>query len=230
MTVEYREQFVWPLAVRLIHWLLAIAITVLLLTGWLLGSGLLLNEQLYQLLRVNLHIPAGKVAGVALGARMLLLAFDPGVAGWRALLRYAKDLPATGEMLKFYLSFGRRDVPHYFAHDPLWSLVYPVWLLVIGLQVLSGMALVFDPLRSFAGLSVDTWARWHELLAATIFWFVLVHVLSVLLREVRGKGYDISAMVQGHRIFKVDRGDGPGGRPAITVAVNDILKPGARRD
>ena len=110
MTAEYREQFVWPLAVRLIHWLLAMAITVLLLTGWLLGSGLMLNEQLYQLMRESLHIPAGQLAAVALGARILLLAFDPGVAGWRALLAYANYRRATGEMLKFYLSFGRRPV------------------------------------------------------------------------------------------------------------------------
>ena len=101
-------------------------------------------------------------------------------------------------MLKFYLSFGRRRVPPYFAHDPLWRPVYPAWFLLIAVQVLSGM--------------------------------VLLHVLSVLLREARGKAYDISAMIQGHRIFRVDKTDVMGGRQDVTIAVQDILKSKTKGD
>lgn len=230
MTTELREQFVWPLALRLIHWLLAIAITLLLLTGWLLGSGLVLNEALYQLLRENLHVPAGQLVGVALGTRLVLLIFDPGVGGWRALLPSAKDLPATAEMLKFYLSFGRRRVPPYFAHDPLWRPVYPAWFLLIAVQVLSGMALASDRWRDVLTLPADTWSAWHVALSGVISWLALLHVLSVLLREARGKAYDISAMIQGHRIFRVDKTDVMGGRQDVTIAVQDILKSKTKGD
>lgn len=231
MATEFREQMVWPLALRLIHWLLAIAVTVLLLTGWLLGSGLVLNEALYQMLRESLHVPAGQLAGVALLARLLLLLFDPGVGGWRALLvPAARDLAGTGEMLKFYLSFGRRRIPGYYAHDPLWRLVYPFWFLLTGVQVLSGMALEWERPRALLGAGTATWSAWHAAIAGVIFWLVLLHVVSVLLREVRGRGYEVSAMIQGHRIFKVEKADVTGAPQEVKISVEDLLGPSAKGD
>jgi len=220
--MEMRERPVWPLALRLIHWVLAIAVVLLAVTGWLMDSGLVLNEALYQLLRENLHVPAGQAVGVALAGRLVLLAADPGVSGWRALVPRQGASGPLGQMLRFYLSWGRNRLPGYFAHDPLWVLLYPVLFALLLFVTLAGLAMEYSGMRATLGLDLAILERWHALGAAVIIWLSVLHGLSVLLREVRGKGYEVSAMIHGHRIFRVDSEQTPGVKQEVTIDLSSI--------
>lgn len=206
MKTEYYQQLVWPLSVRLIHWIFALAVVVLLVTGWLLGSGMVLNPGLHEVLRNSLHIPAGQITAAALFGRLLLLALMPGVQGWRALLPTEANRVARGEMFRFYLAFGRRKSPGFYAHDPVWALVYPLLFLLLAVQVMTGFGITSQGLRQFSGWSIDGLASWHARVAVMVAWIAGLHVASVLLREIRGKGYEVSAMLHGHRVFERERG------------------------
>ena len=219
MKTEFYGQLVWPLSIRLIHWVFALAVILLLTTGWLLSSGMVLNPELHDVLRNSLHIPAGQVTAAALLGRLLLLALVPGVVGWRALLPTQANRVARGEMLRFYLAFGRRESPGFYAHDPLWSMIYPVLFLLLGLQVLTGFGISSQGFRQFSGWSVDGLASWHARIAVLVAWIAGLHVASVLLREFRGKGYEVSSMLHGHRIFGRERGSVVDSQPGATVNV-----------
>ena len=230
MTPELHRQSVWPTVLRLIHWILALCILVLLVTGWLLGSGLVLNDALYDLLRQRFHVPAGQIAGAALVGRVVLLVVDPGVAGWRALVRRPADPGSRGEMLRFYLSWGRRRPPAYFSHDPVWALVYPAFFLLLGLQVSNGLAIHYQGLRQLSGLGLEDLSQWHGRFGLWLAWFAGLHVASVLLREVRGKGCEVSAMLHGHRIFTRDDPGSPGGGNPVNIPVDRILDSRRNKD
>ncbi len=230
MKTEFHQRLVWPLSIRLIHWIFAMAVTVLLVTGWLLSSGMVLNPGLHDLLRNSLHIPAGQITAAALLGRLLLLALVPGVVGWRALLPTAANRGARGEMLRFYLAFGRRESPGFYAHDPLWAMIYPLLFLLLGVQLLTGFGISSQGFRQVTGLSIDGLASWHALVAVPVAWIAGLHVASVLLREIRGKGYEVSSMLHGHRIFGRERGSLVDSQPgaAVNVPLEQLL--GSKRE
>jgi Ni,Fe-hydrogenase I cytochrome b subunit len=95
--------------------------------------------------------------------------------------------------------------------------------LLIVLQVAGGLALEIDGLRQIAGLSVNSLSVWHQAGAGLLFWVVVLHVLSVLLREVRTKSWDISAMIQGYRVFRVERQGETGRQGHASVSVAEIV-------
>ena len=225
MQTEFYQQAVWPLALRLVHWVLALSTLVLIATGWLLGGGMVVNPALHEMLRGTLHVPAGQIAAAALAGRLVLLAVDPGVSGWRALVPRSRDRAARLEMLRFYLSGGRRQPPGYYAHDPLWMLLYPVLFLLLGLQVFTGFAIQSQGLRQVAEFSMEGVSQWHGRIALFLIWLTGLHVASVLLREIRGRGYEVSAMLHGLRIFSREKGGVVNQAGPVNVPVNDILKP-----
>ena len=219
MKTEFHQQLVWPLAIRLIHWILVVSLLVLLVTGWLMSGGLVFNPALHDWLHDSLHVPTGQLAAAALAGRILLLATLPGVAGWRALMPGATSRPARAEMFRFYLAFGRREMPGFYAYDPVWAIIYLVLFAVLAAQVFTGFAIASQGLRLGMGLSLEGLTAWHTRLAVVIAWISGLHVASVLLREIRGRGYEVSSMLHGYRLFGRERGDMVDGSQGGTVGV-----------
>ena len=102
--------------------------------------------------------------------------------------------------LLFYLSLGRAPLPNWFAHNPLWKPVYLFLLVVLGLSVLTGWLMPDSPLIGRLYLP-----RVHTWLANTVAILTAAHLFSVVLQDLKGKGADISAMINGHRYFAVER-------------------------
>lgn len=219
MKTEFHQQQVWPLAIRVIHWVLALTLTALIVTGWMMGSGMVLNPDLHDTLRNSVHIPSGQVMTAALAGRLLLLAVVPGVSGWRSLMPTSANRAARGEMFRFYLSFGRREIPGFYAHDPLWALIYPLLFLALAVAAFTGFGLSSQGFRHLIGLSLDGALHWHGSIAVLLVWITGLHVASVLLREIRGKGYEVSSMFHGYRLFARDRGGIVDPRSGTSVSV-----------
>jgi len=218
---------VWPAPLRITHWLMALAVMVVLVTGWLLRSGLILNDRLYQLLLDDFHLPAGHLLAMALVVRLYYLVTDEGVGGVAALLprvRLAADYLA---LFRFYASLGRLPLPAWYAHNPLWAPLYLlIFLLLLG-AVVTGLLLQYAGLRGLFGLSSEPLLYWHDWPLAGLTLLALGHVLSTFLQDLRGKGCDVSAMINGYRHFEVGS---PAAIPPRTadpaVSVQDI---GGRR-
>lgn len=215
-----RRVFVWPRTIRLIHAVFGLSGLILLASGWLLHSGLVLNDRLYQLLLDDLHLPAGHLLGVALVARLYLLVTDNGVAGFKALLPDRLWPAKAMEMIRFYASFGRTPLPGYFSHNALWAPIYLLIFVLLLLATGSGLLLELPSLRGLFGWSSDPLLRFHAALFDTIAVLSLAHIAMTLLHDVRGSGADVSAMLNGSRVFAVS--ESKQSREAVGIRAQDI--------
>ena len=99
-------------------------------------------------------------------------------------------------VLKYYFSLCRSPLPNWYAHNPLWGPLYLLLFLFFLIQILSGTLQQSHPYIGMVNLH-DV----HIIGAYVITGFSVVHLLAVFLHDLGGSGSDISAMINGHRIF-----------------------------
>jgi Ni/Fe-hydrogenase 1 B-type cytochrome subunit len=226
MATEVRRVRVWPGVVRLTHWAMAASLLVLIPTGWLLTTGLVAGDELYELLRNQLHEPAGHVLAVALAVRLVYLVIGgSSVTGWRALVPTGPQLAALREALRFYSSLGRGQLPAYYAHNPFWAPLYLVFFVLATVATVTGLALEFPFLLRVAQADEPAVLALHARLLGWIGVWCAFHVGAAILHDWRGQGSDTSALISGFRIFPVTRQPIPGSGVA-TVRIQDIGRSG----
>lgn len=185
---------VWSARLRWSHWLSAAAVLLLLPSGWLMARTSA-GAQLWR----DLHFVAGYVLLLALLLRAWLLVFGRAAEHWRDLVPRGPQRTAAWRTARFYLSLGRAPLPAWYAHNPLWAPVYVGWWLLLAVQLATG----FGPDAIAAmGLAPD---YWHSLLSHAIAMLVAAHVAAVFVHDLKGGGADVSAMINGHRCFQVER-------------------------
>lgn len=219
-TEQIQRRLVWSGWLRLAHWGMGFSVLVLLATGWLIKY----TRSVYDA-ALDYHYISGSILAMSLLLRLGLLLFDKTTGQWRALIPRPSQFKAMGEMLRFYLSFAKMPLPKWYAHNPLWAPVYALSLIVMGLLVLSGYFMDEQPF--FAGFYLpDT----HSFTASLMGFFVILHVISVFLHDLRGTGSDISAIISGYRIFVIAKlQDLPNmAKPSITL--DEIMKTRASPD
>lgn len=197
---------VWSTPLRLAHWLMALSVLVLLASGWI--GGVRLGEAGPWR---ELHFTAGYLLAIGLVLRMgLLLWGRTPTDRWRDLWPASRpQWLAVRDLLLFYMTLGRVALPGYYGHNPLWG---PVYLLAFGamaIGVSTGLALSRYDALGLLALSATPWRlgwtlpEWHAGVAVTLGAFGVTHILSVFLHDARGTASEISAMVNGHKIFVV---------------------------
>lgn len=188
---------VWSGWLRLSHAVVGLATLVLLATGWLLGAAPSLTRG-----ATDLHYLAAAwlVFGIAL--RIFLMFRGMPVERLDQLLPGDSEWPSIRETGRFYLSLGKAPLPRWYAHNPFWKPLYLLLYILLLVLVLSGWLREEHPL--FLGLYLPDV---HVLFAASVGWWALLHVVTVLLQDYRGDAADTSSIVNGHRLFVVDRPD-----------------------
>lgn len=213
---------VWSDWVRLTHWLIAAGVLFAFASAWAIGLGAT-DEAFWR----DWHSISGQLVLIAVVGRLILAVILPGSTNWKALLPDRAMWQGAAQMLRFYLSFARFPLPNWFAHNPFWRLLYPLlWVLLLGTGF-SG--LWYNSASSLAGLFPHTW---HNLLANAVWVWVLAHIASVFLHDLKGKGASISGMINGYRYFhvptshKVKTPDSAfkGSTPPVYVAVDSIKR------
>jgi cytochrome b len=195
---------IWDLPLRLFHWLLALAVTGAVVTGWLGG---------------NLMVWHGRLGALILGLIAFRLVW--GVLGTpTARFHHFVRGPAA---IRAYLT-GRW---HGIGHNPLGALSVVAMLLVIGLQALSGHFARDDiafngPLVSLVGNATsDRITRLHRLGADLVLILVALHVMAIAYYRLVRKQDLIGPMLTGGR-QDIDAAAGPrqgGGIVAVLVAL-----------
>jgi len=201
---------------RLAHALIGLSVLALLATGWLVQWSPSVAES-----ASDWHDLAsiGLILGLLLRTGLLFTGTGP--AHWSALLPRRADLHKMGMTLRFYATLGRSPLPKWYAHNPLWAPVYLFMLFILVLQTLTGLFMESWPVAGgFYLPSV------HAFWAPVILGFSAVHMLTVLLHDAKGGAADVSAMINGHRIFMVEEVDVPGTASVHTVSLDQIGKPG----
>ncbi|MCB1772223.1 MAG: cytochrome b/b6 domain-containing protein [Gammaproteobacteria bacterium] len=215
MAEQIRRVAVWSGWLRLVHWAIAGATLVLMATGWLVAETPSVADA-----AADVHYLAASLLLFGLAVRLFLGFFGSGAERFEHMLPTGSEWDAIKGSALFYLTFGRAPRPNWFAHNPLWKPLYLVLLLALAASALSGWLMGDVPILGPLYLpGVHVW------LAGLIGVLVLAHVYSVALQDAKGQTADISAMLNGHRYFSVDR-NAPAKPeiPQVSIRLDDIRR------
>lgn len=182
---------VWSRALRIAHWVMAVAVVVLIVTGWRMEGDLLPAPTL-----LDDHFLAAAFLIPAFLLRLYLLFFGTGTDHISDCEPDMNRLRSAVAVLKYYFSLGRSPLPNWYAHNPLWGPLYLLLFVFLLMQILSGTLQQSHPFLGMVNLH-DV----HTIGAYVITVFTVLHILAVFVHDLGGSGSDISAMINGHRIF-----------------------------
>ena len=188
---EIQRISVWSRALRITHWVMAVAVVVLIATGWRMESDPLPTPTLQ-----DDHFLAAAFLIPAFVLRIYLLFFGKGTDHISDCEPDMNRLRSAAAVLKYYFSLGRSPLPNWYAHNPLWGPLYLLLFLFLLIQILSGTLQQSHPYIGMVNLH-DV----HIIGAYVITGFSAAHILAVFLHDLGGSASDISAMINGHRIF-----------------------------
>ncbi len=207
-----QRKYIWPGPLRLGHWIMVIAVTGLLASGWLMQN----VAHIFQA-ALDYHYIFAYALCFALGLRLyLLVSSSPSAASWHDLIPRAQDLKKALAMLRFYVSLGRTPLPHWYAHSPLWAPIYLLLLFILLLQIITGFLIA----AGHHDLLVNLYSL-HDSGATFIAFFTITHIVAVFLHDLKAGSSDISGMIHGYRIFALEKPELP---PTAHTVSLDRLK------
>ncbi|MDX1578889.1 MAG: Ni/Fe-hydrogenase, b-type cytochrome subunit [Gemmatimonadota bacterium] len=217
----YRWVDVWHWPLRLMHWLAAVAIVVLFVTGLYIGRPFFMSGG-----EASSHFIMGRMrffhfaaAGllVATGiVRIYLLFAGNRYERLKALFPIrAKDWRNTWRKLRNYALVRPESGPHFIGHNPLSQLSYTTLYVVTIVMVVTGFALYG---QANPGGFFDTtfgWVRplfggaqivrfWHHVLAWFFAIFFPIHFYFSLRSDVTEREGLVSSMISGGKYIRDD--------------------------
>lgn len=218
-----RSVYVYEAPVRLWHWVNALAIVVLAVTGYFIGSplpsvpGEASANYLMGYIRFA-HFAAGYVLAIGLIGRLYWAFVGNHHARelfWVPVLRieYWREVFS---MLAWY-AFIRPRPNQYVGHNPLARLMMFFGFLSLTLFMLAtGFALYGEGAQAghWSHTLFTSWViplfggnsqavhTWHHLAAWAIVCFVMLHVYAAIREDIMGRQSMVSTMISGHRTFK----------------------------
>jgi Ni/Fe-hydrogenase 1 B-type cytochrome subunit len=220
--------YVWDLVVRITHWLIALSIVVLAVTGFYIGNpffgttGATGGHFVMGWARI-IHFYASIAFGLAVVARIVWMFIGPPQASWRELVpttrRRWRDLFGT---LAFYL-FLRDRPPAARGHNALAGAAYLgvfglyLLLLLTGIALYATSAHVDSYMRWFAFLAdffggAQTARYLHHIMMWIVIVFVAQHVYSSLLTSRVEKNGTIDSIFSGYKFLPPEEVQGEEGK------------------
>lgn len=217
--------YVYEAPLRLWHWINALAITVLAITGYLIASplpsvpGEATDNFLMGYIRFA-HFAAGYILAIGLLFR-IYWAFMGNHHARQLFLPplFSRDYwDGVWHEIKWY-AFAVKEPRKYIGHNPLAVLVMHflfLWMLVF--MIVTGFALYGE------GTGMGTWQyewfsawviplfgqsqdvhTWHHLVMWAIVCFVIIHVYVAIREDIMSRQSLVSTMISGWRMFKDSR-------------------------
>jgi Ni/Fe-hydrogenase 1 B-type cytochrome subunit len=216
-----KSVYVYEAPVRIWHWINALSITVLAITGYFIGSPLPTQpgeasaNYLMGYIRFA-HFAAGYVLAVGLLGRVYWAAVGNHHARelfWVPIFQRAYWVDVWG-MLKWYAFISPRP-GRFVGHNPLARLAMVFGFLLLSVfMVVTGFALyaegaqrgswqdkLFGWVVPLFGQSQDL-HTWHHLGMWGLIVFVIIHVYAAIREDIMGRSSVVSTMISGHRTFK----------------------------
>lgn len=216
-----KSVYVYEAPVRIWHWINAIAITVLAVTGYFIGSPLPTQPGeasanfLMGYIRFA-HFAAGYLLAVGILGRLYWAVVGNHHARelfWVPVFQRAYWAELWG-MVKWYAFVSTRP-GRYVGHNPLarFAMFFGFFLLCL-FMIVTGFALygegaqmgswqerLFGWVIPLFGQSQDA-HTWHHLGMWGLIVFVIVHVYAAVREDIMGRSSVVSTMISGHRTFK----------------------------
>jgi Ni/Fe-hydrogenase 1 B-type cytochrome subunit len=201
---ELKRVRIWSGLVRAAHWAMAAGTLAASATGGLMVWGRESAPPVWIAAR-ELHVPSGQLVAVALAVRLVVLVVGGGSAGWRDFLPRRAQWTAAWGTMRFYLSGTRYSLPSWYAHNPLWGPVYLALFGLLAAQTGLGLWLEVPSLRPILVLEYGAALEWHHALADGVLGIALAHILAAVIHDWRGGRWEISAMINGDKVFEIQR-------------------------
>lgn len=214
MSEHLQQVPVWGGWYRFCHLAISLSTLVLIATGWLIAEAPSLANW-----ASDVHYLGAALLLFALLLRLFLGFWGQAAERLSSLIPSEKEIPAIKASLMFYLSLGKSPLPRWHSHNPMWK---PLYLLLYGLLALAALSGTLMPQQ-------DLLLGWylpnlHRGIADWVFWLALLHPLAVVLQDWRGQTADCSAIINGQRLFRIER---PSVEPKVSttsVKLDDLLK------
>lgn len=205
------QVLIWSRWLRLAHWTQAISTLGLIATGWLMSE-----ETLHAETASELHYLLGGLLIPALLLRLYLLFFGKGTDHLSDCEPNRHRLVQAWQVIRFYLTLGKAPLPNWYSHNPLWGPIYIALFFFLALIAASGLLLLND---SYLIGSISMLAL-HRLCYLFVLIFTLLHLPAVFFHDLSSKSGDISAMVNGFRVFET----GEQTETSQTVTLETLMK------
>lgn len=219
--IEYKRVQLWHWGVRSMHWISALCIVTLVVTGFYIGRPYFLtggepsDHFLMGRFRFT-HFLAAAILVVTGMVRVYWLFVGNRFERWTALFPYhVEDWKNMWLVVKKYLFVEPWKAPHYLGHNPLQQVTYSLIYASAVVQVLTGFYMygLADP-----GGFFFTWFGWvgsvmggaqivrflHHVITWVWIIFLPVHVYLTIRADVVHRESRISSMVGGGRYVRAD--------------------------
>ncbi len=206
---------IWSRWLRLSHWVLAVTSLGLILTGWLMGQ-----DSPYADIISDLHYLLSGLFLPALLLRLYLLFFGQGTDLLKDCEPNLHRITQAWEVIRFYLTLGKLPLPKWYSHNPLWGPVYLMLFFFLLLTAISGLML----LNGIHFLGSISMLNLHLLCYLAILTFSLLHIVAVFTHDLSNKAGDISAMINGFRLFEVAESESHQDRATNSVSLDNLIK------
>jgi Ni/Fe-hydrogenase 1 B-type cytochrome subunit len=218
----YRWMYIWHWPIRAMHWVAAIAIVVLVVTGFAVGRPYFLPQGVVQgqffigWMRLLHFIAAGALVATAL-VRFYWLFAGNRYERLKALFPVRRsDWVNLGKQIKFYLLIHPERAPRYIGHNPLQQIFYTLTYLVAAVMVVTGFAMygqanpgglirtltMWVP-RLFGGM--QTVRLVHHVLTWYFLIFIPIHVYLAVRADLLERTGTMSSIVSGGRFIRTDQ-------------------------
>ena len=207
------KRYIWELPVRWCHWTNVLSIVVLSVTGFFIGTPFSFGSSASSFtmgwIRF-IHFVAAYALTISLVSRIIWSVIGNEYAGWRAFFPF---LTASGrhkmvKMLRYYM-FVDKEVPETVGHNPLATTAYLGLFCLYVVMILTGFTLYasHDPggvmYKSLGFMSNSFSSQGMRLTHHMSMWFivgfVINHVYSAWLMDIKEHGGEISSIFSGYK-------------------------------
>lgn len=207
------KRYIWELPVRWCHWTNVLSIVILAITGFFIGNpvsfGSSASDFTMGWIRF-VHFTAAYAFAVSVLSRMIWSLVGNEYAGWKAFFPFLT--PGGREkmvkMLRYYM-FVDKEVPESVGHNPVATTAYFVLFLLYILMILTGFSLYAE--HAPGGVMHKALAPMYSLFSSQgmrlahhasmwmIFGFIINHIYSAWLMDIKEHGSEISSMFSGYK-------------------------------
>lgn len=212
--------YIWELPVRWCHWVNVMSIVILAVSGFFIGTPFSFGSSAssYSMGWIRfIHFTAGYLFAVSVGVRVIWSLIGNKYAGWREFFPIAtvRGREKMRKMLRYYLLIDKQ-VPETIGHNPLATTVYTLLFALYISMILTGFSLyalhapqggMHKALGPMYLMFTNQGMRlFHHLGMWLIFGFVVNHIYSAWLMDIKEHGSEISSMFSGFK-FTVKKED-----------------------
>ncbi|MBI5644119.1 MAG: cytochrome b/b6 domain-containing protein [Deltaproteobacteria bacterium] len=218
MTFKYRPIPVWSRNQRVIHWIIAFSVLLLIPLGaFLFSSDFIGIPEESRDSIMDVHAAVGFVFAAGLFFRIIYLFTGPPASSWRDVLPLRKEQIKLGVATgKYYLSGFKGKAPLYFSHNPLAGLFDAIVFLFGLTQAISGLLIFFfheegevngavnhahAATANGAGHGSDMALIIHAIGALVIIGFVISHFTALAIHDILERRGLVSSMISGNKFF-----------------------------